>query len=58
MVLLPSQGMRVSVGSSALRRVGVLARRSRWTVMLSVVVMMVPGVSRKRRWMVSGVMVA
>jgi mono/diheme cytochrome c family protein len=52
------QGTGVAGGRSALRRTGEKARRSSRTVTASGVVMIWPEVSRKRRWMVSGVTVA
>ena len=58
MVRPPHQGTGVAAGRSALRRTGEKARRSSRTVIVSGAVMIRPGVSRNRRWMVSGVTVA
>jgi len=58
MVRPSHQGTRVSAGRSALRRTGEKARRSSRTVMVLASVVIWPGVSRKRRWMVSGVAAA
>jgi len=54
-VRLPDQGTVVAGGRSALGRTGEWARRSKRTVIVSPLVMIWPGISMKRRWMVSGV---
>ena len=52
------QGTVVSAGRLAWRRTGEYARRSMRTVIWSPLMLMVPELSRKRRWRVSGVAVA
>ena len=52
------QGTVVSAGRLAWRRRGEYARRSMRTVIWSPLMLMVPELSRKRRWRVSGVAVA